>query len=416
MSLNQALNGLKWTRRPKTLIDPMQSKILTQLPMLQRRPSATKKQLGIPSYFSSERRPSEPSFKKSVEKQAAVAKSQWDDIIDPEERKKAILAKHGFKPFEKKKSKHDDPLKGVDTIPDHIMKDEVLYRKYIQENVQIEEEESSRESTPERFKKDPKEGSFSSLMNILSAIKKGTMQKNALDARDMLDRKAQEASTLRTSSSVQDLSNVPGSCQNLRQYFENCEDSDDEDETPVRRSGPVMRSSSCATIGSMWSNQINNRSTETTSHDMSSIKSGIVSNLKHHLANDNDPEVTLNNPQFRKSLSHLELEENQNSSYVSDAKMELEALRSSGKTSSIFRLERGDRASMRKAQSNLETARSQDHLDLDDEAMEEMRQNKQNIKAMFEASAPKYRYGGSNECLLKEEEPSKRGKHFYNHF
>ena len=44
-----------------------------------------------------------------------------------------------------------------------------------------------------------------------------------------------------------------------------------------------------------------------------------------------------------------------------------------------------------------------------------MRQNKQQIKAMFEAAAPKYRYGGSNECLIKDEEKSKKGIEFYDY-
>ena len=68
---------------------------------------------------------------------------------------------------------------------------------------------------------------------------------------------------------------------------------------------------------------------------------------------------------------------------------------------------------MRKAQSNIEVAQSQDNIDLDDETIEEVRQNKQQIKAMFEAAAPKYRYGGSNECLIKDEEKSKKGIEFY---
>ena len=70
-------------------------------------------------------------------------------------------------------------------------------------------------------------------------------------------------------------------------------------------------------------------------------------------------------------------------------------------------------SNLRKAQSNIEVAQSQDNIDLDDETIEEVRQNKQQIKAMFEAAAPKYRYGGSNECLIKDEEKSKKGIEFY---
>jgi len=40
--------------------------------------------------------------------------------------------------------------------------------------------QSSRDSTPER---NGKGGSFSSLMNILNAMKKSTMQKNAMESR-----------------------------------------------------------------------------------------------------------------------------------------------------------------------------------------------------------------------------------------
>ena len=56
------------------------------------------------------------------------AKSKWDDISDPEERKRAILAKHGFKPHTGSDSKTSTNIDDVDTIPEHILKDEVLYR------------------------------------------------------------------------------------------------------------------------------------------------------------------------------------------------------------------------------------------------------------------------------------------------
>ena len=56
------------------------------------------------------------------------AKSKWDDISDPEERKRAILAKHGFKPHSDSGAKTSSNIEDVDTIPEHILKDEVLYR------------------------------------------------------------------------------------------------------------------------------------------------------------------------------------------------------------------------------------------------------------------------------------------------
>ena len=246
-------------------------------------------------------------------------------------------------------------------------------------------------------------------MNILSALKKGTMQKNALESRSMLDKKAQEA--MKISTSAQDLTQIPGSCQNLRQYFENNEESSDEEETSQIRKGPVMRSSSCATLGSMWANHVNNKTSEAAPYDRSTIKSGLVSNLKTHLTNTDEAPTTLNDPVFRKSLSHLELEDNNQPSYKSNVRVELDALRESGQTSSIFKLERGNRSTLRKAHSNIDMGKSKDNLfdEMEEDEVEEMRQNKANIKAMFEAAAPKYRYGGSNECMIKDEEPAKRG-------
>ena len=44
------------------------------------------------------------------EKKSNVYQSCWDSISDPEERRRAILAKHGFKPREPKKEKEDDDL------------------------------------------------------------------------------------------------------------------------------------------------------------------------------------------------------------------------------------------------------------------------------------------------------------------
>lgn len=68
-----------------------------------------------------------PAYKSIEQRLDTVgAKSRWDDISDPEERKKAILAKHGFKPQVAKQTSTN--IDDVDTIPEHILRDEVLYR------------------------------------------------------------------------------------------------------------------------------------------------------------------------------------------------------------------------------------------------------------------------------------------------
>jgi len=72
----------------------------------------------------------------------------WDHITDPEERKRAILAKHGFKPREKSVDLGSEPdLSDVDTIPSHVLNDEILYRRYLRENVLDLSESSSASSS-----------------------------------------------------------------------------------------------------------------------------------------------------------------------------------------------------------------------------------------------------------------------------
>ena len=401
-------------KKPKVIIDPMkQAQIVPDMQNLQRR-STVKRQQSIPSYFS------EKTTTKSIEKTEPKStpvkpKSEWDHIQDPEEKKKAILAKYGFKPHQTKDSEDDDPLEDVDTIPSHILNDEILYKKYMQEHVNLQDEDSSsRDSSPDR-KRDSKQGSFSSLMNILTTMKKASMQKNAMDSRKALESLSKKSQETRISSSAQDLTNIPGSCQNIRGLFENMQE--EEEEYELKRG--VQRSSSSSQLGSMWTNHINSNSNNQHKEgiDRSSIKSGIVTNLKEHLStNSNEKSFELNDPIKRQSLSHLDLiDDNESNSYQSDVRLELEALRSSGQNKSIFKLEHGksdyeNRQSLRRAQSNLEViSSSTDRLDLDDEDMAELKANNRQIKAMFEASAPKYKYGGSGDSLNKTEQ--KTGKY-----
>ena len=108
----------------------------------------------------------------------------------------AIFRKYGFKPHEEIRSdknckNDDDPLQDIDTIPEHILNDEVLYRRYLQENVfndNDDKDSSSEEEDKHAVKKDPKSGSFSSLMNIFSTVKQSVISKNVDDSRQNLDK------------------------------------------------------------------------------------------------------------------------------------------------------------------------------------------------------------------------------------
>ena len=60
----------------------------------------------------------------------------WKSIEDPVERKNAILLKHGFKPRDPAKVAERERELDIDlelnTIPNHVLHDELLYRKYME--------------------------------------------------------------------------------------------------------------------------------------------------------------------------------------------------------------------------------------------------------------------------------------------
>ena len=70
-------------------------------------------------------------------------------------------------------------------------------------------------------------------MNILNMVKKASMQKNAIDSRQMLEKLSKKSQEPGISSSAQDLTNIPGSCQNIRGMFENMQEEEEEYELRV---------------------------------------------------------------------------------------------------------------------------------------------------------------------------------------
>ena len=97
---------------------------------------------------------------------------------------------------------------------------QIHFRKYMRQQISMDESSSgdvSRDSSPEAETRDPKGGSFSSLMNILTSMKKSSMQKNALESRKRLDSISKQ--DFRSQSEI-DLSAVPGSCSNIKTLFE----------------------------------------------------------------------------------------------------------------------------------------------------------------------------------------------------
>ena len=81
-------------------------------------------------------------------------------------------------------------------------------------------------------------------------------------------------------------------------------------------------------------------------------------------------------------------------SYNSGTQAELEALRQSSVKTSPFKLDRPPGSGLLKRSLSSAAVSGEKVLDLDDETMEELSVANSMIKAMFESSAPKYRYGG----------------------
>ena len=131
-------------RKKKVVIDPLQQQAI--LPAVRRRDSAKTKAWShkLASYWSNKgpKKDNESNHsKQKMETLPSHAKRSpeeeaWKSIEDPEERKRAILLKHGFKPRdpvkEAERERELDIDAELDTIPNHVLHDELLYRKYME--------------------------------------------------------------------------------------------------------------------------------------------------------------------------------------------------------------------------------------------------------------------------------------------
>ena len=124
-------------------------------------------------------------------------------------------------------------------------------------------------------------------------------------------------------------------------------------------------------------------------------------------------------------LNETPLNSNSEEGSASTIQQELDALRKSGQVKSTFQIERGrdpvktrtyDKPSLRRSLSSSVVTGESRVLDLDEEVMEDLTVSNSMVRAMFEASAPKYKFGGSSEKLdgsnekTKQFEQNRRGK------
>ena len=103
---------------------------------------------------------------------------------------------------------------------------------------------------------------------------------------------------------------------------------------------------------------------------------------------------------------NIDRDENSGSNSI---QQELDALRKSGQVKSTFQIERGretsrsvrgsDQPRLRRSLSSTGVSGESRSLDLDEEVMGELSVSNSMVRAMFEANAPKYKFGGSGDKL-----------------
>ena len=118
----------------------------------------------------------------------------------------------------------------LNTIPTHVLHDEVLYRKYMERELGFQHsripgsESSSSGSLSETECKQGGGDSASGLLNILSTMKKAAMQKASAESRKRYSRAVGgSGNRTRQARSEVDLSQIPGSCSYLRKQFDAAE-------------------------------------------------------------------------------------------------------------------------------------------------------------------------------------------------
>merc|ERR1719244_467419 len=333
-----------------------------------------------------------------------------------------------------RRPKEDDDS-DIEDILNYEDKDDMSnYEKNLkQQYLLLDSDSSSKESSPEPEKN--KKGSFSSLLNILNVMKKSTASKNYADSKaKAMDFGKEKVSRL--SRSEVDLSEISGSCTDVRKMF----DSGKAFETGARRRSLIMEDEEMKSVNAAekrahWENFFNkpsNKQFKSSQEEM--VKSESVTNIKDLFEQGKLTQEAIKNYIDQRSetssiddrnkiyskVKHMfesgNVPRNRDSDDSSNEddpekgstiQSELEALRQSAKQNSRFRLERGtansqpgSRAStLQRTNSLIGVSGERLPGDLDEETMAEVSVANKMVKAMFEQNAPKYKFGGSGSNL-----------------
>merc|ERR1719474_2238186 len=279
----------------------------------------------------------------------------------------------------------------------------------------IDSDSSSRECSPDKERN--KTGSFISLLNILKTVKKSKTKETFSSTKSKVINFSETKQTY--SKSDMDLSEISSSCSNIKKLFETetamsqkyhtVRDCDDFSEVKASvRKKEFEKVINMPSAVSERSDQKLDVDLPSVNHFKSMFESGELSSTTVH-------DYIENRSVVRKSQGKLNdlTEEDFDGSQSIDA--ELEALRRSSKMKKINLVERGkgneSKPSLRRSNSCVGIAGEQATQELDDETLHDLSVSNRMVKAMFESTAPKYRFGGSGSNLsltASQEEVSKR--------
>ena len=327
--------------------------------------------------FSEARKPEVAQPGRQEKAKAPTYKSPWESIEDPEEKRKAILAKYGLKTDRNRQDDQDD----MEEILNYENKDDMkeyereLHKRYF---LCDSSDNSSRDSSPEPAQ--TKTGSHSSLLSILNVMKKAANTKSFSDSKA----KVLDFGKSCPSKSEVDLSEISRSCSDVRNRFENYQAQpsqarkqslfdEEEEKSMLDISNKKAR----------WENAASSSSyTSASNEELMQIQS--ISRIKDQLSSNRNGGGGGGGGED----GQLSLQE------------ELEELRQSSKLKNMFRLEKGRGEAgagpgLRRTNSCIGVTGERLPEDLDEDTLAEVSLSNKMVKAMFEENAPKYKFGGS---------------------
>ena len=332
-------------------------------------------------------------------------KSQWDSFTDPEEKKKAILAKHGLKYVQRKENDAE-----MEDILNYESKDDMkAYERELKQRYFLcEADDSSMDSSPEMERKKNKEGSHSSLLNILNVMKKATKKSTFNETKS----KVLEFGKSSFSKSDVDISDINKSCTDVRGLFERGEVFQQENRKSNVFDDEEMAQMNIQEKKTMWENSMRISSLIQKSPSCSELKAESMARYKEMFESGAISKESLQSYIDNRSVTQTDEREDKRLSIQE----ELEELRQSSKLKSMFRIERGNSdkpsSSLRRANSLIGVTGERLTEDLDEEVMAEVSLSNKMVKAMFEQNAPKYKFGGSGSNLSlngSKEDVAKKG-------